>query len=138
MSQRIDELCEDLRVKLTNIDDNISGLKSKIDTNAQRAEQDVRSQLDNLHRQVEQSRAKVTAERAEVKKWLDDQKVATGEKIAEWKHNRETSKLRHRADDAERYAVAAKDIAAAALDEAALAALEAWVARQDANVAQAK
>jgi len=40
--------------------------------------------------------------------------------------------LQNRADNAERYAAAAVDVAVAALDEAEEAALEAWLARQDA------
>ena len=38
MSERIDQFCEVLRVKLTSIDDNMRALKAKIDSKARTAE----------------------------------------------------------------------------------------------------
>ena len=133
MGQRIDQFSEDLRLKLTNIESGLSSLKSKIDGKAQNVQQDVRSHLDRLQKRVEQGRGKVSASQAEVKNWVEEKKTATNEKIAEWKAKRETSKLQNRADNAERYAAAAFDIAVAALDDAEQASLEAWLAREDAN-----
>ena len=46
--------------------------------------------------------------------------------------------IESRADLAEQYAAAAKELAIAAIDEAEEAALEAWLARKDAEVAHAK
>jgi predicted nucleic acid-binding Zn-ribbon protein len=133
MAQRIDQFCEDLRLKLTNIDSGLSGLKAKIDGKTQNVEQDVRGHLERVQKRVEQGRDKVSASQAELKNWVEDKKTATSEKIAEWKAKRETSKLQNRADKAERYAAAAIDIAVAAVDEAEQASLEAWLAREDAN-----
>jgi hypothetical protein len=58
---------------------------------------------------------------------------STADRVAEWKSNRETSKLQNRADKAERYAAATIAVALAAVDEAEQAAIEAWLTRQDAN-----
>ena len=138
MGQHIDQFCEDLRLKLTNIDRGLADLKAKIDSKALNAEQDVRHHLDLVSKRIEQDRAKVSASQAEVKNWVEDRKTATREKIAEWKAGWDISKLQGRADAAERYAVAAVDIAAGALDEAYQASLEAWLAREDANAALAK
>jgi predicted nucleic acid-binding Zn-ribbon protein len=138
MSQRIDQFCEDLRLKLTNIDSGLNGLKIKIDGKGHGVEQDVRNHLDRVQKRIEQGRTKVAASQAEVKNWVDDKKTETKEKIGEWKATRETSKLQTRADRAERYAVAAVNVAVAALDEAERASLEAWLARQDANAAKPK
>jgi hypothetical protein len=138
MGQRIDQFCEDLRLKLTNTDSGLSGLKAKIDGKAEHAEQEVRSHLDKVRKRLEQGRAKIAADKAEIKNWADSQKAATSDKIAEWKATREASKLQNRADKAERYAAATADIAVAALDDAEEAALEAWLARQDANSVQPK
>ncbi|MGA7181625.1 MAG: hypothetical protein WBX11_18860 [Thiobacillaceae bacterium] len=138
MGQRIDQFCETLRIKLTNVDSGLNDLKAKIDKKAQHAEQDIRSHLDGLQRRIEQDQKKVSAARAEVKDWMDSRKVDTHAKIAEWKAKHETSKLQNRADKAERYAAAAIVIAVAAVDEAEEAALEAHLARQDAGAAQAK
>ncbi len=125
MGQRIDQFCEDLRQKLTMTDSGLDGLKTKIDGKALHVEQDVQSHLDRVQKRIDQGHAKVTAAQAEVKNWADARKAATSEKIADWKAKREAGKLRNRADEAERYATAASDIAVAALDEAEQAALEA-------------
>ncbi len=138
MGQRIDQFCEDLRLKLTNIESGLGGLKAKIDGKAQNAEQEARSHLEKVQKRIEQNRTKVSAAQTEVKNWVEGRKTATRDTIADWKAKRETGKLQNRADKAERYAAAAIDIALAAADEAEQAALEAWLARQDANSAQAK
>jgi hypothetical protein len=138
MTQQLDQFHHDLQLKLTNIRSGIDGLKAKMSGKAERAEQDVRVHLEQVRRRVEQDRAKAVAAQGEIKNWIDQKKVATNEKIAEWKTNHENNKLQNRADMAERYAGATIDVALAALDEAEQAALEAWVARQDANAASSK
>ena len=138
MSQRIDQFHHDLQLKLTNIGSGLEGLKAKISGKADRAEQDVRTHLDQVQRRIEQDRAKAVAAQAEMKNWVEQKKAATSEKIAEWKTNHETTKLQNRADMAERYAAAAVDVTLAALDETEQATLEAWLARADANAAVPK
>jgi hypothetical protein len=138
MGQRIDQFYHDLQLKLTNIGSGLEGLKAKISGKADRAEQDVRTHLDQVQRRIEQDRAKAVAAQAEMKNWIEQKKGATSEKIAEWKANHETAKLQNRADVAERYAAAAVDVTLTALDEAEQATLEAWLARADANAAVPK
>ena len=138
MAQRIDQFHHDLQLKLTNIGSGLEGLKAKISGKADRAEQDVRTHLDQVQRRIEQDRAKAVAAQAEMKNWIEQKKAATSDKIAEWKANHETTKLQNRADMAERYAAAAVDVTLAALDEAEQATLEAWLARADANAAVPK
>ncbi len=138
MGQRIDQFCEDLRLKLTSIDSGLNGLKAKIEGKAQNAEQEARSHLERVQKRVEQDRSKVSAAQTELKNWVEERKTATRYKIAEWKTKHETSKLQNRADKAERYAAATIVVTLAAADEAEQAALEAWLARHDANSAQAK
>ena len=135
MSERIDQFCENLRIKLTSIDKKMQQLKAKIDSKAQTAEQEVRIQLEAVKKRIEQDRTKLETAQADVKKWVDEFKLASNEKIAEWKDKREKAKLQSRAENAERYAVAAAVIALAAVDEAEQAALEAWLARKDADTA---
>lgn len=136
MGHKIDQFSETLRVKLTNIDSSFDNLKTKIDRNAQRAEQEVHGHLENLQQRIERDHDKVLAAKAEVKDWAENRKNDTEAKVADWKAKHETNKLQKRADKAERYAAAAVNLAMAAVDEAEQAALEAWLARQDANVAQ--
>ena len=138
MGQKIDQFCEDLRIKLTNIDSSLTALKAKIDAKGQHVEQDVRKHLDDVHKRIARDQAKVAASNAKVAKWAEQKKAATDAKIAEWKTKREIAKLQDRAESAEDYAAAARDVASAALDEAEQASLEAWLARADADAAGAK
>ena len=115
----------------------MQSLKTKIDSNVQTAEQDVRGQLDSVKKRIDQNRATVTTARADIKKWVDERKASAQEKIAEWKSKRDMSKLQSRAESAERYAAATAFMALAAIDEAEEASLEAWLAGKDADVARA-
>jgi chromosome segregation ATPase len=118
MSQRIDQFCEDLRLNLTKIDSSLSGLKAKIEGKAQNAEQEARSHLEKVQKRIEQNRTKLSSAQSELKNWVEEQKTATRDKVAEWRTKRETSKLQTRADKGERYAAAAIVVAMAAADEA--------------------
>ena len=137
MSERIDQFCENLRVKLTNIEKNMQALKAKIDSKAQTAEQEVRTRLDAVKKRVDQERPKLAAAQADIKKWVQERKATTNQKITEWKAKSEKAKLKSWADFAESYAGAAAAVALAAVDEAEQASLEAWLARKDAESAQA-
>jgi restriction endonuclease len=136
MNERIDQFCENLRVKLTSIDDNMRALKAKIDSKERTVDQDVQFRLDSIKKRIGQDRAKLEAAHADIKKWAEERKGATDEKIAEWKAKLEKAKLNGRAEAAERYAAGAVVVALAALDDAEQASLEAWLARKDADSAQ--
>ena len=75
MSERIDQFCENLRIKLTSIDNNMQELKAKIDSKAQTAEREVRTQLETVKKRIEQDRTKLETAQADIKKWVDDFKV---------------------------------------------------------------
>jgi hypothetical protein len=136
VNERIDQFCENLRVKLTSIDDDMRALKSKIDSKERTVEQDVQFRLDSVKKRVGQDRTKLEAAQADIKKWAEEHKGTTDEKIAEWKAKLEKAKLRGRAEAAERYADAAAVLALTAVDEAEQASLEAWLARKDADSGQ--
>lgn len=133
MAERIDQFSENLRAKLASIDSSMQALKTKIDSKAQTAEQDVRAHLDAVNKRIEQDQAKLAAAQADIKKWAEDRKAVTNEKIAEWKAKGEKGKLQSHAESAQRYAAAATVTALAAVIEAERAALEAWLARKDAE-----
>ena len=135
MNERIDQFCEDLRVKLTSIDDNMRALKATIDSKERTVEQDVQLHLDSVKKRIAQDRTKLAAAQADIEKWGKERKAVTDEKIAEWKAKLEKAKLKGRAEAAERYAAGAAVVASAAVDEAEQAALEAWLARKDADSA---
>jgi chromosome segregation ATPase len=59
MGDHIDQFCENLRIKLKSIDNNMQELKAKIDSKAQTAEQEVRTQLETVKKRIEQDRTKL-------------------------------------------------------------------------------
>lgn len=136
MAEGIDKFCENLRVKLTSIDNEMESLKGTIDGKLKTAGQDVQTQLNAVKKRIEQDRAKLTAAQNDMKKWMEERKSATREKVAEWKAKFEKAKLQGYANGAERYAAGAAVVALAAVDQAQEAALEAWLARREADSAQ--
>jgi predicted nucleic acid-binding Zn-ribbon protein len=138
MSQPIDQFREELRAKLAHIDAGLDHLSAAINDKAQCAEEIVRTHLEDIEHRIKSGRARLAAAQTELMDWLNELKAVTQDKIAEWKLKRETDKLHHHADRAERYAAATLEIAAASVDAAEQAAVEAWLARQDATSAQVK
>lgn len=138
MSQRIAKFCEDLRLKLTNMESGLGTLKTKMEGKTQQAGQEVRNHLEGVKKRIAQDEAKASAARAEIKTWFDNEKSISASKIAEWKAKHELSHLQNRADLADRYAKATIHVALSALDEAERASLEAWLARAEANPAESK
>ncbi len=136
MGQHINQFCEDLREKLTAIDDGLTQLKINIaDRNADAARK-VQDRLDAIEAQVEARRQKIAAANQSAKAWIEEKKRATAAEIAAWKSAHEQHKLERRAEQAQAYAQLASEIAAAAIDQAEQAALEAWLARFDADGAR--
>lgn len=133
MTKRIDQFCETLRLKLTNIESSMELLKTKIGSSATTAEHEVRKHLDMVKRRVDQERGKLESVHDDLRKWALERRAISDEVIAGWKGKLENAKLQSRAIKAEHYAVAAAALAVAALDEAEQAALEAWLARKDAE-----
>lgn len=135
MSLQTDQLRGELRAQLSALERRLVILKDSLDEKAHGAEKDVRKRLTDVQKTIEQSRRKMVGAQADVKKWLDEQKTVTAEKIASWKKERKVDLLRRRADLAERYAAAAIAIALATTEEAEQAVLEAALARKDALLA---
>ena len=133
MSEHIDRLCSELRIKLHGIDRRLEALKANGMATSEASQHKVESQLDRVEQRIYDNRIIVEAANARVKAWLDGKKAAFDAKRVAWKANRQVYLLNARADDAEAYAGAVFDLAAAAADEAAQAALEALLARNDAN-----
>lgn len=133
MNQRIDQFRETFRIKLMQADSDLSALKGKIDAKAETAEREARASLAAVTKRIEQAEPTVLAARVEVDKWVKQQKATAQNSIAELKIKGETASLKARAEVAERYALAAVDVAVTAIDAAEKAALEAWLARRDAD-----
>jgi hypothetical protein len=135
MSEHIDRLCGELRIKLHGMDRRLEALKGNAMAVSEKSQHAVESQLDRVEHRIYDNRVVVEAANARVKAWLEGKKASFDAGRAAWKANRRVHELNARADDAEAYAGAVFALAAAAADEATQAALEALLARNDANVA---
>jgi hypothetical protein len=134
-SQSLDQLSEDVRARLANIDSSLKSLKTKVDGDTKEAEAEARNQLAKVSADIDANKPKLAAAEAQMTQWLQAQKAAATQKIADWKASQDFGKLQARAAEAERYAAAARDIAVAKLKAAQQAALEAFLAKKDASSA---
>jgi hypothetical protein len=135
MSEHIDRLCGELRIKLHGIDRRLEALTGNAMARSETSQHVVESQLDKVEQRIYDNRMTVQAANARVKAWLDGKKASFDGKRAGWKETRQVHLLNSRADDAEAHAGAVFDLAIAAADRATQAALEALLARNDANLA---
>ena len=138
MSTQIDQFCEDLRVNMTMIDDNLRAVRTKALGKADEAERAARQQMDSLQKKIDGAKAAVEAAKPKINKWVEAQKTTAQSKIAEWKAKGDQKSLQMRADMADAYANAMSTVASSAVDEAAKAALEALLARFDAEASKLK
>jgi hypothetical protein len=134
-TQNLDQFSAEVRDRLANIDSALKSLKTKAGSDAKQAEAEARSQLAKVSADIEANKPKLAAAETQVTQWVQAQKAATTQKIAEWKSTQDFGKLQARAAQAERYAAAARDVAVAALNGAHQAALEAYLANKDASTA---
>ena len=138
MSTQIDQFCEDLRVNMTMIDDNLRAVKAKAAGTTDEAQRAARQQMDSLQKKIDAAKAAVETAKPKINKWVELQKTTAQSKIAEWKVKGDQKSLEMRADMADAYANAASVVASSAVDEAAKAALEALLARFDAEASKLK
>ncbi len=135
MSDRIDRLCEQLRIKLHGIDRRLEALKGNNSATSEKSRHLVESQMDSVQQRIFDRRHAVEAANASVTAWIEKRTVFA-EQDAAGKDDADVARLEARADEVEGYAVAVFELAVAAADEAAQAALEALLARNDADVAR--
>lgn len=133
MSEKVDQFCEGLRVRLTGMEASVEDLKAKIEHDRQSTKESIEAKIDEAKSRIGSTKADADAARARMKTQLEEMDEETADRIAEWKHNREVEKLERRAEDLEAYASWAILVAADAIDEADVATLQAIAARLDAD-----
>jgi phage shock protein A len=134
MSTKIDQLCEQLRIKLHGIDRRLEALKANNVATCEKSRHLVESQMDSVQQRIFERRHAVEAANANVAAWIEKRR-GFSDQVSRWKTSGSLSRLGTRAEEAEGYAIAAFELAVAAADEATQAALEALLARDDADVA---
>jgi hypothetical protein len=112
MNDHIDQFHEDIRAALSTIDVSLIRVKALFANKTMRTEQDLREQLGEVEKSLEQSRQRAAAAHLDLERWLDEE----SDRVAEWRVKRDTSKLHARADKCEQCAAAAIEVAIAAVD----------------------
>ena len=133
MSEPLDRLCDQLRIKLHGMDRRLEALKANGSDLSDKSQDKIESQMDTLQQRISDRRQVVEAANARVMAWVGDKRPDFDAKVVGWRAGRQRRELEERADDAQTYALAVFDLAIAAADEAAQAALEALLARRDAT-----
>ena len=136
MSEKIDQFCENLRVKLSNVEAHLQKVNENVKAAPQKAAHAIRTTIDAATEQHEKNMETLADGKAKLDQRLKAKKEEVASEIEEWRANREINKLEGRAENAEAYAFAAIDFAAVATAEADLATLEAIVARMEAEEAK--
>jgi hypothetical protein len=132
MTQGIDRVCDQLRIKLHGMDRRLEMLKANGSGVADKSRHLLESQMDFVSQRIVDRRPAVQVA-------SDTVAARIGERGANLEadecRSRLVPELAARADDAEAYALAVFELAMAAVDEAAKAALQALLARGDAACA---
>jgi hypothetical protein len=133
MHEQIDHLFKEVRSKLDGAEKRIKDLNAAAKTAAEKARAQAKAEFGALETKAKEHRAKVEAAEAKAKKWMEEKKAATADKIASWKAQHEVKRLDAYAKLAEDYAAASIGAATSAIDEAEAAVVQAIDARLDAD-----
>ncbi len=133
MSEKIKNLRDKLRVRLTGVDDRINSLKADIESASATAKADIESRIEAAKTGLEAHKQQAEQAQARLKVMLEEKKEQTEAKIQDWIRNREVEKLEARAQLAEDYAAEQVWLAMVAVEEAEYATLEALAKRIEAD-----
>ena len=129
MNDDNDAFQREFRASLSMIADTLDRLNALFGEKATTTEHELREQVAESKLLIDQSR--MQAAQNELNRLIEEQKLETSEKVADWKAHRQTSKLHARADRCERSATTAIEIAVLAMDEAERAVLCALLTRKE-------
>ena len=138
MNRNTDQFQEDLRLNLSIVMKACDRFGTTVEDGMAATEPEWHEQLLEMEKLIEHSRAKLAAARADLHRWIEEEKLETSVQVIEWKAMRQTDKLHARADRYERCANAAVEIAAAKIDEAGQWVFRALLARNEAISIQVK
>ncbi len=136
MSDKIDQFCESLRVKLNSVESYLAQVGENSKAAPQQASAALQSSIESVKTQHAKNMQNVADAKAKLEQRVKTKTEEVEASIEQWKKDREISKLDNRAVLAEEYAIAAIEIAASSVAEADLATLEAIAARMDAEEAK--
>src|SRR5829696_5057836 len=112
MTCKLDQVCDQLRIKLHGIDRRLEALKGNAMALSEKSQGVVESQLDRVEQRIYDSRISVDAANTRVKTWHDGKKAGFDASRESWKKERRFHQLNSRADDTEAYVALAAALAA--------------------------
>jgi hypothetical protein len=130
MNRNTDQFQKDLRLNLSIVMTACDRFITMANERMTGTEQELRGQLIEIEKAIEQRQVGMAAARADLNRW--------SEKITDWKATRQTDKLHARADRYEKCSNTAIEIAAAMMEEAEQWAFRALLARKEAISIQVK
>lgn len=130
MSQQIDNFCDDLKVRLNDIEKHLIQVKDKLSTASKDAESTIKEKLDAARLKLEAKKQEMAIAQEKLTQRIEAKKTEIEGEVAAWKAKKEQEKLVKHAEQAEEYALAAILLAATAAEEAEVAVLEAIEARK--------
>ena len=133
MSEKIKNLRDKLRVRLTDVDSRINSLKAGIESAGATAKADIDSRIEAAKTGLEAHRQQAQQAQARLQTMVEERKEQTDAKIQDWIRDREVEKLEARAQLAEDYAAEQVWLAGVAVEEAEYATLEALAQRIEAD-----
>jgi hypothetical protein len=101
MTCKLDQVCDQLRIKLHGIDRRLEALKGNAIALSEKSQGVVESQLDRIEQRIYDSRVSVDAANTRVKTWHDGKKAGFDANREVWKKERRFHQLNSRADDTE-------------------------------------
>jgi thermostable 8-oxoguanine DNA glycosylase len=136
MSARVDQFCDNLKVKLNAIETRVRSLQAGVKELPAKAEKVIQDKINDVQNQLDSQKACFEQARASLMAWSQQKKSETKAMIDEWKRNQKSRELNARAERAEANAEAAIGFAMLSIDEAESAILDAIAARRDADAVQ--
>ena len=131
MTDAITKFNVDLQAHLKEAQNRLAALNSQASAGIEHANKELQRQVSALDERANKAKAAVEAANAEMKKWMADSVAA----VSDWKSKNDVVRLNARADRADRYALAASQVAVASVEAAERAALDAKLARAEADEA---
>ncbi len=131
MTDAITKFNVDLQTHLKEAQNRLTSLNSQAAAGIEHANKELHRQVLALDERANKAKAAVEAANAEMKKWMADSVAA----VSDWKSKNDVVRLNGRADRADRYALAASQVAVASVEAAERAALDAKLARAEADEA---
>lgn len=131
MSKEIDKFCEDLRERLSAVENRLHTAQKNLKAIPGKTEEALHKSLADLRDSFQTEKSRIVHIQNELLAKVENFVEETKESIAQWKESRDQGKLEHRAKRSEKHAIDAIEHAINMIGDAEEAILQAAIARAD-------